>query len=98
MQKHSWWHLFQTKLLFFQTIESAKCIFAMRAGSGKPAFLHALFLENKHQNSNVTCRNLAHLGAKKNRPKKSLTLVNISYAGAPSIHIELENAWDIYNQ
>ena len=72
MQKHSWWHLFQTKLLFFQTIESAKCIFAMRAGSGKPAFLHVLFLENKHQNSNVTSKNLAHLGAKKTDLKSHL--------------------------
>ena len=37
--------------IFFQTIESAKCAFATRAGSGKPAFLHELFLENERQNS-----------------------------------------------
>ena len=37
---------FQTKLLFFQTVESAKHAFATRAGSGNPAFLPALFLEN----------------------------------------------------
>ena len=37
--------------LFFQTTESAKCAFAAMSGSGKPAFLHALFLENEKQNS-----------------------------------------------
>ena len=42
---------FQTKLLFFQTIESAKCAFATMAASRKRAFLHALFLENEKQNS-----------------------------------------------
>ena len=69
--------LFQTKLLFFQTIESAKRAFATRAGLGKPAFLHALFLENAKQNNaknhgqcfpinfKVTCKNLAHWRQKK---------------------------------
>ena len=47
----SWQHPSQTMLLFFQTIESAKRTFAARAGSGKPAFLHALFLKNEKQNS-----------------------------------------------
>ena len=51
MQFFSWWCPFQTKFLFFQTIESAKRAFAARADSGKPAFLHALFLENETQNS-----------------------------------------------
>ena len=37
--------------LFFQTIESAKRAFAARAGSGKPALLHVLLLENEQQNS-----------------------------------------------
>ena len=50
-QFFSWQRPFQTKLLFFQTIESAKCAFAATAGSGKPAFLHALFLGNEKQNS-----------------------------------------------
>ena len=50
-QCFSWQHPFQTKLLFFQTIESAKRTFADRAGSGKPALLHALFLKNEKQNS-----------------------------------------------
>ena len=45
----SLWHPFQTKLLFFQTIESVKCTFTARAGSGKPAFLHAFFLENENK-------------------------------------------------
>ena len=36
---------------FFQTIESAKRAFSAMVGSGKPAFLHALFLENEKQNS-----------------------------------------------
>ena len=36
---------FQTKLLVFQTVESAKHAFDVMAGSGKPAFLHVLFLE-----------------------------------------------------
>ena len=48
-QFFSWQRPFQTKLLFFQTIESVKCTFAAMAGSGKPAFLHALFLENEKQ-------------------------------------------------
>ena len=42
---------FPNKVLFFQTIESAKHALAVRAGSGKPALLHALFLENEKQNS-----------------------------------------------
>ena len=37
-------------VVFFQTIESAKRTFAARAGSGNPAFLHALFLENEKRN------------------------------------------------
>ena len=47
----TWQCPFQTRLLFFQTVESAKHIFATMAGSGKSAFLHALFLENKKQTS-----------------------------------------------
>ena len=47
----SWRRPFQTKLLFFQTVESAKRAFPARASSGKPTFLHALFLENEKQNS-----------------------------------------------
>ena len=58
--------------LFFQTIESVKRAFAARASSGKPAFLHALFLEKENKTavkvtgqcflvkSKVTCKNLAH--------------------------------------
>ena len=57
---------------FFQTIESAKRAFAARAGSGKPAFLHASFLKKKKNSrenmgqcfpvkSKVTCKNSAHL-------------------------------------
>ena len=45
MQFFSWQCPFQMKLLLFQTKESAKCTFAAKAGSGKPAFLHALSLE-----------------------------------------------------
>ena len=37
--------------LFFQIKESAKHAFAAGAGSGKPALLHVLFLENEKQNS-----------------------------------------------
>ena len=48
--------LSKKKLLFFQTIESAKGAFAVRAGSGKRAFLHALFLENEKQNSSKNYR------------------------------------------
>ena len=52
MQCFSWQRPFQTKLSFFQTVESAaKHAFAARAGSGKPAILDALFLENEKQNS-----------------------------------------------
>ena len=81
MQFFSWRRPFQTKLLFFQTIESTKCTFAAVPGSGKPTFLHASFLENEKQNSRknymasisikskVTCKNLAHLEAKKYQPK-----------------------------
>ena len=43
-QFFSWWRPFQRKLLFFQTIESAKHAFAASAGSRK-------FLENEKQNS-----------------------------------------------
>ena len=50
-QCFSCWHPFQTKFLFFQTLESAKRAFAAREVSGKPAFFHALFLENEKQNS-----------------------------------------------
>ena len=46
----------QSFTLFFQTIQSAKCPFAARAGSGKPVFLHALFLENEKQNSSKNYR------------------------------------------
>ena len=41
------------------------------AGSGKPAFLHALFLKTKNKTAekitrqSEICKNLAHLGAKK---------------------------------
>ena len=85
MQKHSfffWQCPFQTKLLFFQTVESAKCAFAARAGSGKPAVLHALFLKklkaNQHKKitgqcflvkSKVTYKNSAHLDEKKTKQK-----------------------------
>ena len=37
--------------VFPNRMESAKHAFAARAGSGKPALLHVLFLENKKQNS-----------------------------------------------
>ena len=40
--------------MFFRTVESAKPAFAAGAGSGKPALLHALFLENEKQNSRKT--------------------------------------------
>ena len=58
--------------LFFQTIELAKRAFVARAGLGKPAFLHALFLESRQKtkqnsrknywqcflvNSKATCKN-----------------------------------------
>ena len=36
---------------FSKKKESAKRTFAARAGSGKPALLHVLFLENEKQNS-----------------------------------------------
>ena len=52
----SWRRPFQSKLLFFQTTESAKRAFATRAGSGKPALLHTLFLENEKQNSKKNYR------------------------------------------
>ena len=42
---------FQTKLLFFRTIESAKNAFDATAGSEKPAVLHALFLKKEKQKS-----------------------------------------------
>ena len=42
---------FPNKAFVFPTIESAKHAFAARAGSGKPALLHVLFLENEKQNS-----------------------------------------------
>ena len=77
MHFFAWRRPFQTKLLFFQTVESSKRAFAAIAGSGKPAFLHASFLEKEKQNRRkitgkgfpvkfkVTCKNLAHLEAKK---------------------------------
>ena len=46
VQFFTWQRPFQTKLLFFQTIESAKTAFAA-TGSGKPAFLHVLFLKKQ---------------------------------------------------
>ena len=72
----SWRPPFQTKLLFFQTIESAKRTFAARAGSGKPALLQALFLENEKQNNRKNCGAMFshYLEAKKKWPKMSLTL------------------------
>ena len=51
VQVFSWRRPFQTKLLFFQTIESEKRTFATKTGSAKPAFLHALFVENEKQNN-----------------------------------------------
>ena len=77
--------IFACGLQLHRKTETAKRAFADRAGSGKPAFLHVLFLENEKQNSRknyramfsvkskVTCKNLAHLEAKK-QPKKSLML------------------------
>ena len=69
---------FQRKLLFFQTIESARHAFAARAGSRK-------FLENEKQNGRknygamFTFQIQGHMqklssfrGKTKNRPKKSL--------------------------
>ena len=70
---------FANKALFFQTIESAKRAFSTRAGSGKPAFFHALFLENRRKtavkitgqcfpiNSKVTYKNLLCGGKKKKK-------------------------------
>ena len=76
----SWQRPFQTKLLFFQTIESAKRVFVARAGSGKPALVHALFLE-KNYGAMFSREVQGHMqkfnsfkGKKKKRPKKSLTL------------------------
>ena len=66
-------------IILCKQIESVKCTFAARTGSRKPAFLHALFLENESQTvgkimgqcfpikSKVTCKN--------SWPKKSLRLV-----------------------
>ena len=80
----SWRCPFQRKLLFFQTIESAKREFVARAGSRK-------FLENEKQNSRknygamFSCQVQGHMQKlssfrgkkkkkkKKKRPKKSLT-------------------------
>ena len=81
-QFFSWRRPFQTKFLFFQTIESARRAFAAMAGSGKPAFLHALFHEDEKQNSrkilhgNVFPLNprshakFSSCRGKKNQPKK----------------------------
>ena len=78
MQKRSffsWQCSFQRKLLFFQTLESAKRAFAASAGSRK-------FLENEKQNSRKNYRamfsrhmqKLSSFERGKNiRPKKSLT-------------------------
>ena len=79
MQFFSWRCPFQRKLLFFQTIESAKRAFAARPGSRK-------FLKNEKQNSRknygatFSCSVQGHMqelssfrGKTKNRPKKSLT-------------------------
>ena len=48
MHFFSWRHPFQRKILFFQTIESAKRAFAAKAGSRKPA----LFLEKQNSRKN----------------------------------------------
>ena len=72
-----------------QAIESAKDAFAARAGSGKPALLHALFLGNEKQNSRKimgqcfpVIKVQGHMqkfssfrGKKKKMPKNSLTLL-----------------------
>ena len=77
-------------------MESVKHTFAARAASGIPAFLHALFLEKENKTaekitgqcfpikSKVTCKNLAHLEAKKqvNRLKyhKAVMMLKIYFA------------------
>ena len=48
-QFSSWWRPFQTELLFFQTIQSAKHAFATTAGPGKPAFLLRYFSKTKNK-------------------------------------------------
>ena len=56
MQKCSFVHggvLSKQSFCFFQKIESAKRAFAAMAGSEKPAFLHALFLENEKQTNRI---------------------------------------------
>ena len=96
MQFFSWRHPFQTKLLFFQTIESVKRAFATGAGSEKPVFLHALFLENEKQNrrklwGNVfPLRHMQKLSSFRGKKKKKKTGLKVTYfinAGTPSIAV-----------
>ena len=90
MHFFSWWCPFQTKLLFFQTIESVKYAFASGAGLEKPALLHALFSKTNNKTTeknivqwfpikpNITCKNLTHFKPQplpiKEQLKKSLTM------------------------
>ena len=92
-QFFSRWHPFQTKLLFFQTIEPVKCAFAARAGPGKPAFLRVLFLENEKQNcgknygamfSHQVQGHVQNFSSFRGKKKKK-TVTYAIYAGAPSI-------------
>ena len=56
MQKRSFFLpvSFPKKAFVFQTIESAKCAFASRTGSGEPAFLQELFFEIKKKKKKKT--------------------------------------------
>ena len=77
---------FPNKAFVFSNNGISKVAFAARAGSGKPALLHALFLENKKQNRRKNYRavfscevqghmqNSTHLEATKRGPKKSFTM------------------------
>ena len=73
MQNHTFFPggVFSKQSLLFQTIESAKRTFAARAGSGKPALLHAFDFSKRPEKS------LTDLHLKKDLLSPIHTIVNV---------------------
>ena len=86
-------------------MESAKQAFAARTGSGNLHFCMRYFSKTKNKTaekitgqcfplkSRVTCKNLTDLAARKERPKKSLTLFMHAHLQLFYYDIDLPNFW-----
>ena len=102
----SWRRFFQTKLLLFQTIESAKSAFAARAGSGKPALLHAFDFSKTNNKtaeqitgqsfrvkSNVTSKDSTHFEPPPPPPKKKRSKKSLTML----MHVDLHLKKDLFS-